>query len=61
MKRDVSFFITNFLDIDLSIIMKFNKIKIMTKDKNTVIRALQKSKIVEFNSDYTKIRKIEEK
>lgn len=61
MKRDVSFFITNFLDIDLSIIMKFNKIKIMTKDKNTVIRALQNSKIVEFNSDYTKIRKIEEK
>ena len=61
MKRDVSFFITNFLDIDLSIIMKFNKIKIMTKDKKTVIRALQNSKIVEFNSDYTKIRKIEEK
>ena len=61
MKRDVSFFITNFLDIDLSIIMKFNKTKIMTKDKNTVIRALQNSKIVEFNSDYTKIRKIEEK
>lgn len=61
MKKDVSFFITNFLDIDLSIIMKFNKIKIMTKDKNTVIRALQNSKIVEFNSDYTKIRKIEEK
>lgn len=61
MKRDVSFFITNFLDIDLSIIMKFNKIKIMTNDKNTVIRALQNSKIVEFNSDYTKIRKIEEK
>ena len=41
MKKDVSFFITNFLDIDLSIIMKFNKIKIMTQDKNTVIKALQ--------------------
>lgn len=61
MKKDVSFFITNFLDIDLSIIMKFNKIKIMTQDKNTVIKALQNSKIVEFNSDYTKIRKIVEK
>lgn len=41
--------------------MKFNKIKIMTQDKNTVVKALQNSKIVEFNSDYTKIRKIEEK
>ena len=44
--------------IDLDILMQFNKIKMMTKDKNILIKALkEQTDKIEFNEDYSKIRK----
>ena len=44
--------------IDLDILMQFNKIKMMTQDKNILIKALkEQTDKIEFNDDYTKIRK----
>jgi hypothetical protein len=38
--------------------MKFNKIKLMTQDKNILINALkEKTDKIEFNENYSKIRK----
>ncbi len=37
--------------------MNFNKIKLMTSDPKIVIEALKDSTCVEFNDDYTKIRR----
>ena len=38
--------------------MQFNKIKMMTQDKNILIKALkEQTDKIEFNDDYTKIRK----
>ena len=37
--------------------MNFNKIKLMTSDPKRVIEALKDSTCVEFNDDYTKIRR----
>ena len=47
--------------IDLDILMKFNKIKLMTQDKNILINALkEKTDKIEFNENYSKIRKKKE-
>ena len=44
--------------IDLDILMQFNKIKMMTKDKNILIKALkEQTDKIEFNEDYSKIKK----
>ena len=44
--------------IDLDILMQFNKIKKMTKDKNILIKALkEQTNKIEFKEDYSKIRK----
>ena len=44
--------------IDLDILMQFNKIKMMTQDKKILIKALkEQTDKIEFNDDYTKIRK----
>ncbi len=45
------------LDIDLKIIMAFNKIKTLTNNVKDIITALKDSQLVEFNQDYTKLRK----
>ena len=45
------------IDIDLKIIMAFNKIKTLTNNFKDVISALKDSQLVEFSSDCTKIRK----
>jgi hypothetical protein len=43
--------------IDINKIINFNKIKNLVKNKDEFINCLKNSQIVEFNSDYTKIKK----
>jgi len=50
-------FIFYFLDIDLKIIMGFNKIKSITDNPLTIYEAMKESDYVEFNQEKTKIRK----
>jgi La-related protein 7 len=45
------------IDIDLKIIMGFNKIKTLTNNFKDIINALKDSQLVELSQDRSKIRK----